>query len=86
MAQYDDLNADGDVGPALFLDMEKDIKVDIYTLMNPTEPQVYFKSNWTLIAASDSFYNPELPVRIFIHGWRSNGEFGSNLTTGKGNE
>lgn len=86
MAQYDDLNEDGDVGPALFLNMEKDIQVDVYTLKNPTEPQVYIRSNWTLIANSDSFYNPKYPVRIFIHGWLSKGEFRDNLTAGGNDE
>lgn len=80
------MNEDGDMGPALFLDMEKDIKVDIYTLKNPTEPQTYFKSNWSLIADSDSFFDPKLPVRIFIHGWKSKGEFKDNLTAGGNNK
>lgn len=80
------MNENGDVGAGLFLDMEKDIQVDIYTLKNPTEPQTFFKSNWSLIANSDSFYNPKLPVRMFIHGWKSKGEFKNNLTAGEDNK
>lgn len=56
------------------------IKIELFTLKNPMDPQILDNKNLTVIG--ESYYDPKLPTRIFIHGWSAKGEFKSSLTEG----
>lgn len=54
---------------------EENVKFELYTANNPTEPQILDLLNLTAIRSSN--FDPEIPVRIFIHGWLSLGGAGN---------
>lgn len=52
-----------------FFSPEDDVIFELYTLTNPTEPQILSISNYSTILSSN--FNWWKPTRIFIHGWNS---------------
>lgn len=52
-----------------FINIENDVRFDLYTLNNPSEAQILVTNDTNFITASN--YNPKNPTRIFIHGYRS---------------
>lgn len=50
-----------------FFDANKDTFFKLFTLKNPTTPQLLLLDNSTTDKKSN--FNPELDTRIFIHGW-----------------
>lgn len=61
-------------------DIRKSVKFQLYTLKNPTEPQILLNNDLDSITFSN--YDPKLPTRMIIHGWLSHGEFRAALTEG----
>lgn len=66
--------------PKQFFVVENDVQIDLYTLKNPTEPQILVINDTNSIKESN--FNPEVPTRIFIHGFQSEGELRDSLTDG----
>lgn len=50
-----------------FFAANKDTRFQLFTLKNPTEPQLLLLDNSTTIEESN--FNHNLDTRIFIHGW-----------------
>lgn len=57
--------------PEQLIDVEKDVRIELYTLKNPNEPQLLHINDLNSIEKSN--YNLKNPTRIFIHGFQSNG-------------
>ena len=64
-------------------DVNRDVQFDLYTLRNPTKPQILKINDANSIDKSN--FNRDLPTRIFIHGWQGIKIFAKVLTTGKKN-
>lgn len=69
------------VKPRQLIQVDKDVRFDLYTPKNPTEHQILQINDADSITQSN--YNPEFPTRIFIHGFQSKGELKSIFTDGK---
>lgn len=67
--------------PGNYFDIEKDVQINLYTLKNPTEPQILLINDTNSI--HDSNFNHVIPTRIFIHGFQSKGELRDSLIEGK---
>lgn len=70
-----------EVKPKQLFEVENDVKIELYTLKNPTEPQLLVINDTNSIKESN--FNPGVPTRIFIHGFMSKGELKDYLTDGK---
>lgn len=62
-------------------EVENEVRIDLFTMKNPTEPQFLIKNNLTSIKESN--FNPKKATRIYIHGWQSRGELKAALTNGQ---
>ncbi|XP_031622980.1 uncharacterized protein LOC116340565 [Contarinia nasturtii] len=62
----------------LRFDVDKDVRFDLYTLNNPTVPQILDLNNINTITESN--FKSEVPTRIIIHGFFSNGQLTKVLT------
>lgn len=67
-----------------YFDAETDVHFHLYTLKNPTTPQLLSMNNTKSFDVSN--FNYDVPTRILIHGFQSNGELRRVLTEGKCNE
>ncbi|XP_055306664.1 lipase member H-like, partial [Sitodiplosis mosellana] len=64
--------------PKTFFDVQNDVEINLYTLKNPTEPQILVINDTNSI--EESHFNRNVPTRIFIHGFQSKGELKTSLT------
>lgn len=64
-----------------FFNVRRDVRFDLYTLKNPNEPQhlVIYDINSII----DSNFNCDVPTRILIHGFQSEGGLRNVFTEGK---
>lgn len=62
------------------MNISKDLQVELYTLKNPMEPQILVINDENSIIESN--FNPDVPTRILIHGFRSKGKMGRVFTEG----
>lgn len=57
--------------PEQLIDVDKDVRIELYTLKNPSEPHLLHINDSNSIEKSN--YNLKNPTRIFIHGFQSDG-------------
>lgn len=53
--------------PVPYFAAKTDTRFELFTLKNPTEPQLLFLDNSTTIDRSN--FNSAYPTRMFVHGW-----------------
>lgn len=53
------------------VDVDKDVRIELYTLKNPNEAQLLSIGDSNSVRKSN--YNAKNPTRIFIHGFQSDG-------------
>lgn len=54
------------------IDVDKDIRIELYSYENLKEPQILVINDTTSIEKSN--YNLKIPTRIFMHGFQSHGD------------
>lgn len=57
--------------PTPFFSAKDDVRFELFTPNNPTEPNLLVPDNSTTVKNSN--FNPKLPTRILVHGWNSQG-------------
>lgn len=72
---YDSADVADDFNP------ETGVEFQLFTLTNPSEPQVISPLNLTTIEASN--FNASNPTRFFAHGWKSNGSLIDKFADGE---
>lgn len=53
------------------VEVDKDVRIELYTLGNLNEPQLLEINNTNSVETSN--YNSKIPTRIFVHGFLSHG-------------
>lgn len=67
--------------PEKLIEVEKDVRFDLFTLKNPSEPEFLLINDTTSFEKSN--YDRDIPTRIFVHGFQSKGELRESMTNGK---
>lgn len=57
--------------PEQLIEVDKDVKIELYTLKKSNEPQILKIGDTRSVEKSN--YNSKTPCRIFVHGFQSNG-------------
>lgn len=57
--------------PEQLIDVDKDVRIELYTLKNLNEPQLLNVNDKSSIERSN--YNSKNPTRIFVHGFQADG-------------
>ena len=57
--------------PVPFFSVKNDVRFELFTYKNPTEPQILIHNNQTSVKLSN--FSWKRPTRILIHGWYSEG-------------
>lgn len=64
-----------------YFNVDTDVQFHLYTLKNPTIPQILSMNNTNSFVESN--FNYEVPTRILVHGFQSNGELRKIMSEGK---
>lgn len=57
--------------PEQLIEVDKDVRIELYTLKKSNEPQLLEINDTSSIEKSN--YNSKIPSRVFVHGFQSNG-------------
>lgn len=63
-----------------FFNVDNGVVFELYTLSNPNEPQIITLND--VHSLEQSNFNPNVPTRIIIHGWNSQGTMTPVFTDG----
>lgn len=66
--------------PEQLIDVDKDVRIELYTLKNSNAPQLLNSKDSDSIKKSN--YDLNNPTRIFVHGFQSNGGLTKIFTDG----